>query len=86
MLKFNAGRMDATELLAKAGASRSSQCEGCFYIGLHRLAEGKRADAKTWFTKSVETGVVGYDEYMLSRDYLACIDDPSWLPWCVEKK
>ncbi len=86
LLKFNAGRIDEAELVAKTGASRSNQCEGYFFIGLHRLSEGKRAAAKECFTKSVESGVFAYDEYMWSRAFLACIDDPDWLPWAGAKK
>jgi serine/threonine protein kinase len=86
VLKFNAGRLDAAELVAKAGSSRSNQCEAYFYIGLHKLYERKRAEAKECFTKSVASGVFFYDEYRFSRAFLTCIDDPDWLPWAVEKK
>jgi serine/threonine protein kinase len=48
--------------------------------------ERKRAEAKECFTKSVQSGVFFYDEYRHSRAFLACIDDPDWLPWAVEKK
>jgi tetratricopeptide (TPR) repeat protein len=86
LLRYNAGRIDAAELLANAGASRSNQCEGYFYIGLHRLHEGKRAEAKACFAKSVGTGVFAYDEYMWSHAFLACIDDPAWMPWVPPEK
>ncbi|HLJ95914.1 MAG TPA: hypothetical protein VKU02_22255, partial [Gemmataceae bacterium] len=86
LLKFNAGQMGDDELVAKAQSSCINQCEGYFYIGLHKLAEGKRAEAKKWFQKSVDTGVFAYDEYLWSRAFLANIDDPNWLPWAIEKK
>lgn len=72
--------------MARAGASCESRWEGCFYIGLHRLAEGKRTEAKDWFTKSCETRVYAHDWLMRSRSFLAYIDDPAWLPWCVKEK
>jgi hypothetical protein len=48
--------MEVAELVAKAGSSRSNQCEGYFYIGLRKLAERKRVEAKECFEKSYETG------------------------------
>ena len=86
MLKFNAGQMEVAELEAKAGASRFNQCEAYFYIGLRKLSEKKRTEAKQWFTRSFETGVFHYFEYRWSRAFLANIDDPKWLPWCAENK
>jgi hypothetical protein len=86
VLKFNAGEIEAADLEAKAGASRYNQCEGFYYIGLRKLAERKRAEAKAYFRKSCDTGVVQFSEYTFSRDFLACIDDPAWLPWCSENK
>jgi predicted negative regulator of RcsB-dependent stress response len=81
LLAFNAGLIDEARLLEKAGESRFSQCEAYYYIGLSRLADGKRREAKTWFTKSFETGVFLYGEYDWSRQFLKFIDDPKWLPW-----
>jgi hypothetical protein len=86
VLKFNAGQMEAAELVDKAGASRLNQCEAYHYVGLRKLAEGKRTEAKEWFRKSYETGVFWYGEYAWSRAFLVHIDDPNWLPWAVEKK
>ncbi len=86
VLRYNAGRMTADDLVAKAGASRYNQCEGYFYIGLHKLYERKRAEAKACFAKSVEAGVWPFGEYQWSAVFLSCIDDPNWLPWAVEKK
>jgi tetratricopeptide (TPR) repeat protein len=85
LLKFNAGQMGEAELVRKAGGSRYNQCEAYFSMGLHKLADRKRAEAKECFTKSVESGVFSYDEYRFSRAFLACIDDPNWLPWLERK-
>src|SRR5262249_52958736 len=80
VLKFNAGQMEVADLEPKAGAARFNQCEAFYYIGLRKLAERQRTEAKEWFTRSYETGVFPYGEYMWSRAFLACIDDPDWLP------
>ena len=78
--------MDAEELLKKAGESRFNQCEGYFYIGLRRLADGQRPEAKACFSRAFETGVFSYGECIISRAFLARIDDPDWLPWIPMKK
>jgi tetratricopeptide (TPR) repeat protein len=80
ILGYNAGDLTAEQLLAKAGASQYNLCEGYFYIGLNKLAEGDRAKAKECFQRSAATGVIDYYEYMWSRAFLACIDDSDWLP------
>jgi predicted Zn-dependent protease len=82
LLDFHADQIDAAELLTWADVSRFNLCEAHFYIGLRRLAERRRADAKECFTRCYETGMFGYTEYLWSRAFLACIDDPTWLPWC----
>jgi serine/threonine protein kinase len=81
LLAFHAGLLTAEGLERKAGESRFNQCEAYHYIGLRSLAEGKRAEAKSNFTRSFQTGVFPYTEYTFSRAYLALIDDPTWLPW-----
>jgi serine/threonine protein kinase len=86
VLKFDAGQMEVAELEKKAGASLLNLCEAYHYIGLRRLAEGNRAEAKEWFRKSYDTGIFWYGEYMWSRAFLVHIDDPDWLPWCRQKK
>ena len=80
MLAFHAGMINDAELLKKAGEFRYSQCEAHFYIGLRKLAEGKRAEAKACFRRSMDTGVFFFAEYLWSRAFLARIDDPEWLP------
>jgi hypothetical protein len=86
MLAFHAGLIDDRELLNKAGEFRYSQCEAHFYIGLGKLAEGKREAAKACFRRSMKTGVFFFGEYLLSRAFLARIDDPEWLQWCPVKE
>jgi hypothetical protein len=62
LLAFHAGLMDDKELLRKAGESQFNQCEGNFYVGLRQLAEGKRGDAKTCFSRAFRTGVLHWGE------------------------
>jgi len=45
------------------------------------IAEGKRAEAKACFRRSMDAGVISFTEYQWSRAFLARIDDPEWLPW-----
>jgi hypothetical protein len=86
LLAYNAGLLKASDLLARCGESRLNQCEAYFYIGLNALVEGDRAEAQRCFVRCVETEVFPYVEYMWSRAFLACIDDPRWLPWLTVKK
>jgi hypothetical protein len=81
LLAFHAGLINTEELLKKAGESRFNQCEAYCYIGLRKLAETKRAEAKACFIRSIGTGVYFYNEYIWSRAFLARIDDPDWLSW-----
>jgi lipoprotein NlpI len=81
VLEYHAGRLSATELLHRAGPSRTNLCEAHFVIGLTALGRGNRAEAKEQFTQCVATNVYDYAEYMWSRSFLTCIDDPAWFPW-----
>jgi tetratricopeptide (TPR) repeat protein len=86
LLAFHTGLLDADQLLEKAGELRSNQCEAHYYIGLRKLAEGKRTEAKACFTRSFGTNVYIFPECCWSRAFLARIDDPAWLPWIPAKK
>jgi lipoprotein NlpI len=81
VLEYHAGRLSATELLHQTGPSRTNLCEAHFVIGLTALGRGNRAEAKEQFTKCIATNVYDYAEYLWSRSFLACIDDPTWFPW-----
>ena len=85
LLAFHAGLINVEELHEKTGESRFNQCEASFYIGLRRLAEGKRTEAKSSFSRCFQTGVFYFREYTWSRAFLARIDDPDWLPWIPMK-
>jgi tetratricopeptide (TPR) repeat protein len=86
LMAFHADLMGPDEMLEKAGASRFNQCEAYFQIGLRRLAEGRRTEARAWFTRSLDTGIFFSGEYWLSRAFLALVDDPEWLPWIPANK
>jgi lipoprotein NlpI len=85
LLAFQTGLIDAEELLKRTGESRFNQCEAHCYIGLRKLAEGNRTEAKACFRRSVDTGIFIYLEYNWCRAFLAHIDDPDWLPWIPTK-
>jgi serine/threonine protein kinase len=86
LLDYHAHIIDADELLRRAGENRFNRCEGHFYVGLRKLAEGKRAEAKVCFQQSVDSGIFFFIEYIWSRAFLAHIDDPTWPPWRGAKK
>jgi tetratricopeptide (TPR) repeat protein len=86
LLAFHAGLIDDQELLTKPGESRFNLCEAYFYVGLGKLAEGKRAEAKACFQRSMATGVFYFYEYTWSRAFLARIDDPDWFLCAPVKK
>ena len=86
MLAFHAGSISAEELLKKAGESRSRECDAYFYLGLAKLGEGNRKEAKAYFRRTMNTGMFSDVEYCWSRAFLARIDDPEWLPWVPLKK
>jgi tetratricopeptide (TPR) repeat protein len=81
LLAFHTGLLNADQLLEKAGELRSNQCEAHYYIGLRKLAEGKRTEAKACFKRASETNCYMFPECCWSRAFLARIDDPAWLPW-----
>lgn len=81
LLDFHCGLIDDETLLRRAGDNHLEQCEAYFYLGLRRLSEGKRSEAQSCFRRTMDTGVFLYEEYIWSRAFLSCIDDPDWLPW-----
>jgi tetratricopeptide (TPR) repeat protein len=86
LLAFNAEMMNATQLLENAGKDHFNLCEAHFYIGLRRLAEGKRTEAKACFQSAMDAGIFYYYEHIWSRAFLAHIDDQDWLPWVPLEK
>jgi hypothetical protein len=88
LLAYNAGdaRMPAEELLKRAGKSRVNRSEAYFFIALNKLAEGDRAGAKEFLTRCCEIIIDNGFEYTWARAFLACIDDPDWLPWIPLKR
>jgi serine/threonine protein kinase len=85
--EYFAGMRSADELLVGAGGSQLFLCEGHFFIGLRRLAEGDRAGARRHFKESVATRVLNFLEYDWSRAFLARMEtDPIWPPWIPIRK
>jgi serine/threonine protein kinase len=80
--EYWAGMRSADELLAGAAGSQWFLCEGHFFVGLHLLAEGDRAEARRHFEACVATRVLQFMEYDWSRAFLARMEnDPTWPPW-----
>jgi lipoprotein NlpI/transglutaminase-like putative cysteine protease len=51
--------------------SRTRLCEAYFYLGQKALLDGNLADAKHWFSKSVDTNIVMYREHILAQHELS---------------
>jgi lipoprotein NlpI len=51
--------------------TRARLCEAYFYLGQKALMDGNAADAKVWFSKSVDTNVVVYREHILAQHELS---------------
>ncbi|MFO0890667.1 MAG: hypothetical protein U0790_16175 [Isosphaeraceae bacterium] len=64
LLTFHCGSMSEEALLKRAGDNRFNQCESHYYIGLRRLAERKRSEARACFRRVPDMGVFLYDEYV----------------------
>ena len=59
-----AAKQDAKE-------SRMRLCEAYFYLGQKALMDGNLDDAKSWFSKSVDTNIVVYREHILAQHELS---------------
>ena len=46
---------------------KEQHCEAYFYLGEQALRQGKTDEAKSFFTQTVETGVVDFIEYTGAR-------------------
>lgn len=70
LLQYLIGDKSIDQVLdaARAGQKDSSRlCELYFYLGEKNLIEGKTDQAKEYFRKSVDTGVVEFNEYLMSK-------------------
>jgi predicted Zn-dependent protease len=75
--RYLAGQLTEDRLLAEADFSTGSpsqkerRCEAYFYIGYTHLLAGDTAKARSYFQRSVETGVINFYEYRFARAELA---------------
>ncbi len=75
--RYLGGQVTEERLLAEADFSTGSpsqkerRCEAYFYIGYTHLLAGDTAKARSYFQRSVETGVINFYEYRLARAELA---------------
>ncbi|MCI0701971.1 MAG: protein kinase [Planctomycetia bacterium] len=87
ILKYVCEEIDERVLLQIAGQSRYNQCEAHFFIGMKKLAEGEKEEARKHFKSSVDTDVFVFREFAWSRMFLARMDTvPDWPPWITTKK
>ena len=86
LLDYDCGDVSEGELLKTAAASRYSQCEAHFIIGMTKLAESDRSAAREHFRASVATRVFTYFDYDWSHAFLARMEKvPEWPPWIPVK-
>jgi hypothetical protein len=87
LLDFHAGAVPGDELLKRAAKNQFNCCEAHFYIGLRRLAEGKRGEAEECFGRSVATGIFQFSEYIWSQAFLSRMkSENNWPPGIDSKK
>ena len=71
-----AGEITDTQLLELARSDdaekqREQLCEAYFYIGSAKLIGGDKAEAISYFTKSVNTNMATFDEHRSAKAELA---------------
>jgi lipoprotein NlpI len=87
LLDFLCGQVSEEQLLPVAGQSRWDLCDGYFYLGLCRLADGDPVAAKSYFQACVNTNVYWWFEWESSRLFLARMrQDPEWPRWIPKTK
>jgi tetratricopeptide (TPR) repeat protein len=87
LFEYQCGDLSNAQLLLSAGSSRWNQCEGHFWCGMNKLAEGDRRGARESFRKSIATGVFSFFECYWSRAFLSRMDaEPAWPRWIPLKE
>jgi len=82
ILAFNCEELSADDLLAAAGRSKWDQCEAQFFIGVHSLATGDRADASSHFRAAVASRCNGFLAVDWSQAFLIRLEvDAHWPKW-----
>jgi hypothetical protein len=87
VVDYGRDKIDAKELIRRAGKSKWSQCEANFFIGQRLVGDGKRDEAREKFEAAAATRVFLYGDYWWSRAFLARMKaDPKWPGWIEPKK
>jgi hypothetical protein len=87
MRQFAANQLSDKACLEKAGTSRFQQCIAHYQIGIFRLAEGDRKDAKDHFQKAVDTRAIWIVDWAWSKMFLSRLkNDDTWPRWIQAKK
>lgn len=74
-------RTETEEELIGHGQTNREIVEIAFWIGIERLSQGKRSEAKRLFERVVETDFYELYDHAWSQAFLKRIHDPKWLPW-----
>ncbi len=74
--RYLLGAIDEKAFLAKADegdarAKREQTCEACYYAGMTHLIENDTKTAQAFFRRCLDTGVKGFDEFILAKAELA---------------
>ena len=86
LLDYNCGDLAEDELMKAAGPFRYNQSEALFYLGLTKLAEGSRSEAREHFRAVLATRVFVFWDNDWSAAFLLRLEqDPDWPPWIPQK-
>jgi tetratricopeptide (TPR) repeat protein len=79
---FRRGEVSEEDYQSMAAGSRHRLCWAHFEIGLSRLSDGDRAEARLHFTKALQTHSTWAFEWNWCQMFLSRLDkDPAWPPW-----
>jgi tetratricopeptide (TPR) repeat protein len=67
LARFASGAIGYDQLLGLA-SGRGQRAEALFYEGVRRLSEGDRGGARALFDEVLETGMVGYFEFIMAQE------------------
>jgi serine/threonine protein kinase len=82
IIEYCCGDLQESALLTELKDSRTSQCVAHFSIGITRLAQGDRNEARRHFRACSDTKVLLFVEDHMSRALVAQLDrQPEWPPW-----
>ncbi len=82
VLQFMGDDITEDDLIGRAGKSERDRAVAYFAIGMRRLAEGRRLEAKESFEKSAANPVYYWSDPTWARAFVARMEkDPTWPDW-----